>query len=376
MSETGTTSDVVVIGGGVVGCTTAYRLAQADLTVTVVERGACGREASWAGAGILVPGSEARDDPLAAMRRASVARYPALAAELAERSGIDPQYIICGCLDLITDDNQDVAADREVAAAAGRTIASGEPAIERLTRDQVRELEPEITRRIRGALHVREVAQVRNPRLMAALHGACLQLGVRFREHTPVIDLVVEGSRVTGVLTTDGALSADRVVLAAGAWSSRIGRRLEGLIKVYPVRGQIVLLKMTPRPFTRVIEHGKCYLVCRVDGRILVGATEEHESGFDKRNTAGGVANLLALAERFVPTLKDATLIRSWAGLRPGTPDSKPYIGPVPGFEGLVAATGHFRSGLTLAPITADLITQLITGATPEFDLTPFLPGR
>ena len=369
-------TNVVVIGGGVVGCTTAYRLARAGLTVTVVERGACGREASWAGAGILVPGSEARHDPLAAMRRASVARYPALAAELAERSGIDPQYIICGCLDLITDDNQDVAADREVAAAAGRTIASGEPAIERLTRDQARELEPEITRRIRGALHVREVAQVRNPRLMAALRGACLQLGVRIREHTPVIDLVVEGSRVTGVLTPDGTLSADRVVLAAGAWSGRIGRRLEGLIKVYPVRGQIVLLEMTPRPFTRVIEHGKCYLVCRVDGRILVGATEEHESGFDKRNTAGGVGNLLELAERFVPTLKNATLIRSWAGLRPGTPDSKPYIGPVPGLEGLIAATGHFRSGLTLAPITADLVTQLITGTTPEFDLTPFLPGR
>ena len=376
MHATQRASDVVIIGGGVIGCTTAYRAAQAGLRVTVVERGACGSESSWAGAGILLPGSHARMDPLALIRRASVARYPAFAAELLERTGIDPQYLPCGGLDLITDSNQDAAADREVAAADGRQTPAGEPVVERLTPRQTGILEPAVTSEIRGALLRRDVAQVRNPRLMRALRVACLQAGVRVLTHTEVIDLAVEGSRVVGVRTPEGRLPAGQVVLAAGAWSSRVDRRLEGQLTVYPVRGQIVLLEKLPRPFERVIEHGSHYLVCRADGRILVGATEEHTAGYDKRNTAAGVARLLGIAERFVPALREATLVRAWAGLRPGTPDRRPYIGPVPGLDGLWAATGHFRSGLILAPITAELVVQLLTCGKTEADIRPFAPGR
>ncbi len=370
------TSDVIIIGGGVIGCATAYRLAQAGLSVTVVERGACGRESSWAGAGILLPGSQARTDPRAAIRRASLARYARLVSELMERTGINSEYAVCGGLDLITDDDQDAAADRETAAAAGKATGSGEPVVERLTADQTHGLEPAVTPEIRGALLLRDVAQVRNPRLMSALLAACCQAGVRFVTQTEVVDLSTEGSRVTGVATTRGTLSAGHVVLAAGAWSSRIDQRLGGLLEVYPVRGQIVLLEMLPQSFTRVIEHGSNYLVCRADGKILVGATEEHESGYDKRNTANGVAKLLRAAERFIPVLRQATVLQTWAGLRPCTPDRMPYIGPVPGLDGLLAATGHFRSGLILAPVTADLITQLIIKGKTELGIDPFLPGR
>ncbi|MCH8805584.1 MAG: glycine oxidase ThiO [Planctomycetes bacterium] len=376
MSATDKSPDVLVIGGGIIGCTTAYRLAQAGLAVTIVERGVCGREASWAGAGIIYPGSELRTDFVAQLRRAAIARFPDFVAELRERTGIDPQFVRCGSLDIITDDNQDAAADREVAAAVDHKTNTGEPFIERLTPRQAREHEPNLTPKIRGAVLMRETAQVRNPRLMAALRAACAQAGVKLLEQTAVLDLLVDGARVGGVQTARGPIAAGKVVLAAGAWSSSIDRRLAGLIEVFPVRGQIVLLEMLPRVFTHFILHGRSYLASRLDGKIIVGSTEEPEAGFDKSNTVAGVARLLRVAERFMPRLKDATLLRTWAGLRPGTPDSKPYLGPVPGLEGLIAATGHYRSGLTLAPITADLITQYITQGKTDIDLEPFRPGR
>ncbi|MCH7871380.1 MAG: glycine oxidase ThiO [Planctomycetes bacterium] len=369
-------SDVVVIGGGIVGASIAFRAACAGLSVTLVERGRCGGGASWAGAGIIDPGSEARSDPLAVLRKASVARYPDFVAELRERSGVDPQLIRCGILDLITDDNQDAATDREVKAAAGRLTADGRLAIERLSTRQARALEPALSRRIRGARLTREAMQVRNPRLMSALRLACIQAGVRLLEHTPVLNLTFDGQRVSGVQTPDAALAADHVVIAAGAWSSRIDRRLDGLIEVHPVRGQIVLLEQTPPPLKCVIMSGRKYIVCRADGRILCGSTEEPRAGFDARSTAGGTHEILSFVHRYVPSLESATLLRSWAGLRPASRDNKPYIGPVKDTPGLIAATGHFRSGLTLAPVTADIVVRLLTSRDPDFDLTPFIPGR
>lgn len=376
MSTQDKSTDVIVIGGGIVGASIAYRAARAGLSVTLAERGQCGCGASWAGAGIVDPGSEARTDPLAKLRRASVALYPDFVAELRERSGIDPQMIRCGMLDLITDDNQAAAADREVKAAAGRLTADGKPAVERLTTDQVLSIEPALSHDIRGARLVREALQVRNPRLMFALRLACIHAGVRLLEHTPVEDLIVEGNHVVGVQTPDGGLWAGQVVLAAGAWSSRIDRRIKNIIDVHPVRGQIVLLEQTPPPFKHVIMSGKKYLVCRADGKVLCGTTEEPGAGFDTRNTAGGVSKILNFACRYVPSLKSAALLQTWAGLRPASSDGKPYIGRAPNLEGLIAATGHFRSGLTLAPITAEIVVQLLQSRTPEFDLAPFAPGR
>lgn len=370
------TADVIVIGGGVVGTLIAFRAACTGLSVTLVERGRCGGGASWANAGIIDPGSEARTDPLAMLRRASIARFSDFVAELRERSGIDPQLIHCGILDLITDDNQDAATDREVKAAAGRLTADGRLAIERLSRHQATALEPALSRKIRGARLTREAMQVRNPRIMSALRCACLQAGVRLLEHTPVMELTIDNGRVTGVQTPAGALTADRVVLAAGAWSSCIDRRLDGLIDVHPVRGQIVLLEQTPPPLKCVIMSGRKYVVCRADGKTLCGSTEEPRAGFDTRSTAGGTHEILSFVHRYVPALESAALLRTWAGLRPASHDNKPYIGPVPNFDGLIAATGHYRSGLTLAPVTADIVVRLLTSRDPDFDLTPFVPGR
>jgi glycine oxidase len=145
---------------------------------------------------------------------------------------------------------------------------------------------------------------------------------------------------------------------------------------VVPVRGQIVLLKLPSRPFTPIISRGKTYLVPRHDGHVLLGATEEPDAGYNKRNTAAGVSKLVASALQMVPSLADAPIEATWAGLRPGTPDDKPYIGPVPGFDGLIAATGHFRTGLTNAPVTAEAVAAMISGRGFDTDLTDCRPGR
>lgn len=374
MGPASSNPDVCVIGGGVIGLAVAYRLAVAGMRVTLVERGRCGRAASWAGAGIIEYGSHARRDPLALLRRASCARYPDFAAELCERTGIDPQYRACGSLDLITDDNQQAAAQRELAAAAGQTLADGSPAVELLSPEQARGLEPRLTPQIRGALLKRRSAQVRSPRMLAALRAACAGLGVELREGTAASGLVIDGERVLGVRTAAGEILARWTVLAAGAWSQQLAPALAALLPGAPVRGQIVLLKTAP--LARMIEHGRNYLVSRDDGHVLCGSTQEPEAGFAAVNTAGGVAAILNTALRFMPSLGQAELVQVWAGLRPGAPDGKPYLGPVPGHAGLIAATAHLRGGWTLAPITAELVTQYVTTGRTEFDWTPFLPGR
>lgn len=374
MSET--SSDVIVVGGGIIGCSIAYRLGRGGASVTLLERGECGREASWAGAGFVEQSSVVRDDPLARLRRASMARYPAFCEELTRATGIDPEFINCGSLDLITDDNQEAAARREDEAAAALPALRNGPQAEHLTRKRARQLEPELRGRIRGALLRRATFQVRNPRLMASLRAALPAVGVLVREHCPVVDFATDDATVTGVRTASATFHAAHVVLAAGAWSSAISSMLDGQIAVRPVRGQIVQLEMIPRPFSHILSHGKTYLVCRRDGKILVGSTEEPRAGFDKNNTASGVEKLLREARRFVPLLEHARLLRCWAGLRPGSADNKPYIGPVADLPGLIVATGHSRSGLTLAPITAELVADLILSGSTAFPLDPFLPGR
>lgn len=368
--------DIVIIGGGVIGLSVAHRLAGDGLRVRLLERGACGREASWAGAGILSPRSPHRLDAAARLTERSMAQYEAFCGRLLEESGVDPEYRRCGELTLIFDDNDLNIARAEERVVADRATESGQPPIQVFDAADVPTVEPAATTNALGAVLYREAAQVRNPRLLQALHTACTRAGVDIREDCGVEAILTEGERVTGVQTAQDTHPCGRVVLCAGAWSSSLDARLDSLMPVNPVRGQMVLMQMDQPPFPRVISAGKTYLVPRRDGHILLGATEEPDAGFNKRNTAGGISSLIASGLRLVPGLADAAVELTWAGLRPGTPDDKPYLGPVPGFDGLIAATGHFRTGLTLAPVTADIVAHLVAGKDYDIDLTAFRPGR
>jgi glycine oxidase len=376
MSQETRASDVIVIGGGVIGLSAAYELARAGLKVRVLEKGACGKEASWSGAGVLQCGSWHRRDPLVHLLRESLRLYRTFAPELLERTGIDPEFIQCGSFELLLDDQQYRMAASEVRAAGEYAAQWDSPVLELLTPEAAREREPNLAPELLGVKYSPVTCQVRNPRLIAALQRACLLEKIEIVEGCAVESLCREGSRVVGVNTTGGTFSSACVILAAGAWSALVDPQLREVTPVYPVRGQIVLLEMQPRPFTHIVERGKCYMVPRLDGRVVIGATEEHESGYSKRNTAEGVATLLTLAQRLVPLLARAELVTTWSGLRPGTPDRAPFIGPVPGHEGLIAATGHFRSGLILAPMTAKIVRELVTTGRTSHDLSRLAPGR
>ncbi len=368
--------DVIVVGGGVIGLSAAFRLRQDGLSVTLLEQGRCGLEASWASAGVLTPCSWHRTDGLAQMHRDALFRYADWATRLKEISGIDPEFRRCGRFKLLFDDNHLRTAANEVRAVADRTTPEGEPIVKTLSPPEAVALEPQLTSAVAGVQHCRLTAQVRNPRLLQALKIACERTGVVIRENVTATGLVRNDTRVTGVRTDQGEAGGQTIIICTGAWSSLIDDSLKQYAPVYPVRGQILLLYMNPLPVRHIISADKFYIVPRSDGHIVIGSTEEHDSGFRKHNTAAGVAKLSELALRYVPALADATMVRMWAGLRPGTPDRKPFIGFVPGQQNLIVATGHFRTGMVLAPITADVIADLLKTGTCPYDLSKATPGR
>lgn len=371
-------ADVLVVGGGIIGLSCAWRLREAGLSVQVLEKGVCGQEASWAGAGILSPCSWHRTDELARIHMDSIFSYHEFVAALESISDIDTEYRRCGELKPILDDNRMKMALKEVRTVADRQTPEGQPIAELLSVDEVRTLEPQLAKPMLAAEHIRLTARIRNNRLVAALKQACERLGVLIREHCAVQGLLTDGERVTQVRTAVGDFSADQFLMCAGAWSSQLDQRLQRVMPVHPVRGQIVLLHCEHLPIDRIIyqDEAHFYMVPRDDGHLLIGSTEEHDAGFDKRNTAAAVQRLCALALEYVPALSQAAVVGSWAGLRPGTPDRRPFMGSVPGLENLIAATGHFRTGLTCAPVIAQLITDLVRTGSCALTLKKAAPGR
>ena len=363
-------TDVIVIGGGVIGLSIAYELAGQGVTVKVLEQGQFGREASWAGAGILPPGNPQRTRfPEARLRAESHVLWPKLTAQLLEETGIDNGYRNCGGIEVRFDSG---VSDLPEYAQAWRDEGVE---VEELTPDELFRYEPALSRSIVAGFRLPEKCQVRNPRHLKALLAGAAARGVELLPGTPVIGFDREAERVVAARTMQETHSAGQFVVASGAWSQQLLADAGCPIPIEPVRGQIVLLQAEPLPFRHVIGLGARYLVPRPDGRILVGSTEEWV-GFDKRNTAGAVAGLIKFATELVPSLADARYERSWAGLRPGSVDGLPSIGQVPGTENLFVAAGHFRSGLQLSPATAMLIRQLILGQEPSIPLAVFACDR
>lgn len=368
--------DCIVIGGGVIGLSVARQLHGEGLRVTVVEKHECGREASWAGAGVLAPCNPHRTDGAAILQMHSLRHYPAFCTTLLEETGIDPEYERCGELELLFTPDAVRIAKEDARAAKGQVDSQGRPEWVMLSSDEATSLQPVISKEILGALLCRTTAQVRNPRLLRAFRAACRLRRIMILEHTLVKDLEISGDRVLGVVTETETIHAGAVVLCAGAWSSTIHSRLHELMPVHPIRGQMLLMKLDRRPFEQVISRGKTYLVPRRDGHLLLGSNEEPEAGFVKRNTPQVIGELIERGQKLVPSLAEAPIVGMWSGLRPGTPDDKPYIGRVPGLDGLIAATGHYRSGLAMTPITAEVVAAIVNNRTLSTDLACCRPGR
>lgn len=356
--------DVAVVGGGIIGLTCAYFLAKAGLSVEVFDRGDLGREASWAGAGIIPPGNPAcAATPIDRLRAIGSMCFPGFSAELRELTGIDNGYLRCGGIEFIEDDPTEILDVWEK-----EKIAFG-----RLPPYLLRTFEPGVGN-VRGEPYLLpDCAQVRNPWHLRALMAACEKVGVELHPHAQIDQ--IEGIQRPPLLHGVRTHHAGRVLLAAGPWSEQL-LPPHAHTDVHPVRGQIVLLKTPERVITRVLMFGKRYLVPRGDGHVLIGSTEEPEAGFEKANTAEAVADLLALATEAVPALKSAELVKCWSGLRPGTPDGLPFIGPVPGWDNVFVATGHFRAGVQLSIGTAQAVTELFTGKPTCVPLEAFAVDR
>ena len=362
------TPDVIVIGGGVIGSAITYQLARQAARVMLFDPGLEG-QASAASAGVITAHGDATPGPLRALALEGARLYPALCEELVDRTGIDPGLRAGDVLYLARTEAEEhgLRQRRDRLARAG--VVAGW-----LDAARIRDLEPGLDAELRAGLHVPRQHQVDAPALVRALRRAAEDLGARVRPQL-VDRLDVQGERVIGVQSGGERLAAGEVVVASGAWAGAVAGDLGHALPVRPVRGQMVGLHPAGSMLRTICFGSGIYLLRKPDGWIYVGATVE-EAGFEPGPTAAAVAELIAGAVAMVPSLKEARFSHAWAGLRPATPDAMPLIGRVPGRSGITIATGHFRDGVLLAPITAELVADLIGRRRPRLPLEAFDPGR
>ncbi|MGP6157233.1 MAG: glycine oxidase ThiO [Vulcanimicrobiaceae bacterium] len=362
---------IVVIGAGLIGLAIAYELAKRGAEVRVLEANESAGAASWAGAGMLAPYTESdAEDEFERFCADSLGLYPAFTQELRERAGVDSHLRLDGLMEVAHDDEGVLRLQTQVEALAQRGVRA-----RWLDFDEMRALEPALGASALGASLIEDEGQVDNRRLGRALHAACLAAGVRVETHSGGVALEADARRVLGVRTKAGFLPAAAVVNAAGAWAGELqGVPAHARVPVEPVKGQMLALAMPKGLVTRVVWVTGAYIVPRSDGRLLVGATAER-AGFDVRVTAGGIRRLLDAALTGLPPLRELALCETWAGLRPGSPDGRPFIGQT-SLGGYFVATGHYRNGILLAPATALVVADALEGKPARYAPETFAPSR
>jgi glycine oxidase len=365
-----TAPDVVVVGAGVIGAACAYELAGARLRVTVIERAEPGAEASGASAGMLSAFSTARPASIDPLCRLSRDLYAPLGETLRAESGVDIEHERAGHIQLCMSEEEVRWARKLVAEHA-----DGSERLEFLTAEDLQRIEPELTREALGGLRMPRNEWVNNERLVAALFRAATRRGVRFILGQPVEALEHAQGRVTGVRARGlGSVPTRSVVLAAGAWCGDIAG-VPTALRLQPVKGQMLALSNTPPLFHHAVLRDDIYLIPRSSGECLIGSTVE-EGVADKTVTPAALHWLLTEALITVPGLARVPFRRAWAGLRPATTDGLPVVGPWPDLAGLVVATGHFRNGILLAPVTARIVREWIVDGRSKLPAEPLLPDR
>jgi glycine oxidase len=365
-------ADVVIVGAGIIGCTIARLLALRGADVLVIDRDSPGRRATWAAGGMLSPLIEsAADDPFFHLADRSFDLYPALVEAVERESGMSVDYRTSGKLQCALDSES--ANDLRKLYDSPRAQQYG---LRLFDGAEARAFQPGLSDDVQSALFVERDHRVDNRLFAQAIAASATAVGARIMIGVPVAALDTAASRVTGVrLASDEHVEADRVVLAAGAWSALI----DGLptpLPVAPVRGQMLAVdtnygRIDDSPmFERVVGTEECYMIPRSDGRLVIGATVEHV-GFDAGPTPEGIAWLIDAARTVMPGIAALPLIETWAGYRPGTPDDWPIIGADPALEGLVHASGHYRNGILLAPVTAEAVASIVDGDAPQW-IEPF----
>ncbi len=365
--------DVAIIGGGIIGASIAFELAGAKLRVGVFDSQEPGREASWAAAGMLSPAPDSpRDWPLVPLGRESLGLYSEFVASIEEVSGQSAHMLREGTLEVFAGLNAEADRDRRVAECRSLGLVA-----EAVSVDTARQWESALGDAAGSVAWLPEEATVEPRALTGAVIAAAERRGAQFHGHSPVTELVCDGGRCVGLVARGEEIAAAQVVLAAGCYSSRIGAPSDLLARyapTRPVRGQIMTLRPDGPGLRCVLRSRAGYLVPRQDGRIIAGSTSE-EAGFEKRVTGEGLRKILNAALELVPNLAKAEVLETWSGLRPGTPDDLPILGPTD-TEGLFIAAGHYRNGILLAAVTAKLVREWIVEGRANLHADAFSPMR
>lgn len=350
----------MIIGGGLTGLLAARELMLAGAKVIVVERGELARESSWAGGGILSPIYPWRyPEAVTALASWSQAHFGALAAEIQEGSGVDPEYLLSGMLVVEPEDETEASEwanshDFELRLVDAKEVEALEPGLGSV-----------------GGLILPTVGQVRNPRLLRSLLVYLERNGVAFRPNLPVTGVKVNKGVACGIETQQGEMHADTVVLASGAWSGQLASDLGMSINIEPVKGQMLLFKAAPGVLKHIVLKSGHYVIPRKDGHILVGSTMERV-GFDKEPTEQAYKELYESAVNILPKLADYPVVKHWAGLRPGSKSGIPCICAHPEVSGLYLSAGHFRNGVVMGPASARLLGDIILARAPIVEPAPY----
>lgn len=357
----GVFADVVVVGGGAIGLTSAWFLARSGFKVVLLDQDQLGKAASWAGAGIVPPGCpDLAQSPMDKLRAWGSRLHPQLHQELLDLTGIDNGYRVCGGLELLA--HGDEPDSRRVAGWRQENL-------------EFRFLDgPSIGGMIAGVagdvlrgIHFPEMAQIRNPRHIRALIQACVQHHVGLMSRSPIAQFDTKDDRVVSLVTEDGrVIHFGSILFAMGAWTSTLcAKPFYFPVEIEPIRGQMIQVLIPESIAWPILEQGKQYLVPRGDGLVLVGSTEE-AVGFDATTSEEGIQSLRDFLGQLLPDWKDLEPIRSWAGLRPFAVRGIPFIGPMPGFQNAFINAGHFRWGLQFSPRAAQMAVDLIQGDGPS----------
>lgn len=361
--------DAVIVGGGIIGSSIAFQLAKRGMRVLILEKKQIASQASSAAAGMLGARSEfSNDSPVIPLALKSRAMFPKLAEELKELTGIDIDLVQKGLIKIALTNDEVKALEEQY-----QFWKEKDSSIRWLNKMELRELEPNVTDEVEAAMYIPEDGQVRADDLSHAFTKAATVYGVEVREDTEVISFAKENDRVIGVITSKGTIYADKVVVAGGAWSALLLKQTNLNLKMYPVKGECFSV-ITEKPLIQATIFSKsgCYIVPKKGNRLLIGATSVPNT-FDQKVSVEGISILLERARTILPQLKDAWWEKVWSGIRPQTEDGVPYIGEHPQYKGLWVATGHYRNGILLSPITGVLLADLIEGKrNEEFELSSF----
>jgi glycine oxidase len=364
---------IIVIGGGVIGLSCAYKMAQKGMQVKVLEAGICGAKATTASLGVLMPYVPTIEKPTAILQRTSLDMYEDFAAELVEFSGVDIEFEKLGHIQVLHSEKQFEKAKKAVerSNAEGKTV-NGLPAFELLTFEQAKEIEPNLTEAQFGCMYSRMTANLSTEKLVEALKAACAKLDVEIFENVSVEDIIIEDGKAVGVKTTTDEIRSNNVLIATGAYSAKFSNVIANLAEIQSQKGEALELKLETRVFDRLVKMAGFYALCKKDGTTFIGSTSSRKPDFSEDVKEKSINMLIKGGQRIIPSITEKDIVRAWAGHRPHSYLGSPLLGRCNEAENLFVATGHGKIGICTAPFTAEIISSLIAQGKELIDLTPF----